>query len=306
MRFGPALAAEVGTTEIVARLGGSGQGTITAALPYTSVNWSTGDSTVAYRMATLLPRTQSTGTAGAEAALPAFSARDGRLLMERGMHQEIAWERHTETSGMAVAVYADDIMNPVLEGSPLGAGGPLETSAANAALLDGPSGLVHAAGTSFSAAGMTASFEHHLPGSNNVRVSYASGKALVMPALSRRATLVEMSASAQPHHTQAYTLSFSGTLDGTRTTWRASYRWQAPSTVTAVAPYAADATGPYLNLFVRQPIRLGGEGTTGFEALIDVSNLLAEGYRPVLLSDGSVVIFAQGQRCIRGGLAFTF
>ena len=306
MRFGPALTAEVGATEIVARLGGSGQGTVTAALPYAGVNWSAGDSTVAYRMATLLPGVWSTSAGAAEAALPAFSAREGKLLMERGMHQEIAWERHTNASGMAVAVYADDIVNPVLEGSPFGAGRPLETSAANAGLLDGPSGLVHAAGANFSAAGMTASFEHHLRGSNNVRMSYASGKALVMPALPGGATLLETAASAQPQHAQAYTLSFSGTLDGTRTTWRASYRWQTPSTVTAVAPYAVNATGPYLNVFVRQPIRLGGEGTTGFEALINVSNLLAEGYRPVLLSDGSVVIFAQGQRCIRGGLAFTF
>ena len=35
-------------------------------------------------------------------------------------------------------------------------------------------------------------------------------------------------------------------------------------------------------------------------------NLLAEGYQPYLLSDGSVLIFAQDQRAIRAGLAFTF
>ena len=48
------------------------------------------------------------------------------------------------------------------------------------------------------------------------------------------------------------------------------------------------------------------EGTAGIEALLDVRNLLAEGYRPYLLSDGSVLIFAQDQRGIRAGLAFTF
>src|SRR6185437_322072 len=200
----------------------------------------------------------------------------------------------------------DSVANPVLEGRPSGAGRPLDVSAANAALLDGPSGLIHATGPNFSNAGIMASFEHRLPGGNNVRMSYASGKALVMPALPRPATLIDTAASARPQYAQAYTLSFSGTLDGTGTRWHASYRWQSGSTVTAVAPYAMDASGPYLNVVARQPIRLGGSGTTGFEALIDVSNLLAEGYRPVLLSDGSVVIFAQGQRCIRGGLAFTF
>jgi hypothetical protein len=37
-----------------------------------------------------------------------------------------------------------------------------------------------------------------------------------------------------------------------------------------------------------------------------VRNLLAQGYRPYILSDGSLLIFTQGQRAIRGGVAFTF
>lgn len=307
MHFGPAINAEVGATEVVARLGGAAQGMVTAALPYAQVNWGAGDSTIAYRMATLIPGSQGMSTTGAEAALPEFSARSGRLLMERGMHQEIAWERHTGHSGLAFMVYADAIKNPVLEGmSRFGAGTASPALAANPALLDGASGLIHAAGPNFSSAGIKASFERRLPGTNHVRMSYASGDALVMPALPQHVTLFKVAENARPQRTQAYTLSFSGTLDGTRTRWRASYRWQPESTLTEVGPYAVNAaTGPYLNVYVRQPIRLGG-GTSGFEALIDVSNLLAEGYRPVLLSDGSVVIFAQGRRCIRGGLAFTF
>jgi hypothetical protein len=37
-----------------------------------------------------------------------------------------------------------------------------------------------------------------------------------------------------------------------------------------------------------------------------VRNLLAQGYRPFLLSDGSLLIFAQDQRSIRAGLSFSF
>jgi hypothetical protein len=40
--------------------------------------------------------------------------------------------------------------------------------------------------------------------------------------------------------------------------------------------------------------------------MIDVHNLLAQGFRPVVLSDGSVLMFAQGQRSVSGGFAFTF
>jgi hypothetical protein len=39
---------------------------------------------------------------------------------------------------------------------------------------------------------------------------------------------------------------------------------------------------------------------------LDLRNLLAEGYRPFLLSDGSVLVFAQDERSLRAGLVFTF
>jgi hypothetical protein len=44
----------------------------------------------------------------------------------------------------------------------------------------------------------------------------------------------------------------------------------------------------------------------GVEALVDVRNLLAEGYRPFLSSDGSTLYFAEAARCVQGGLSFTF
>jgi hypothetical protein len=118
--------------------------------------------------------------------------------------------------------------------------------------------------------------------------------------------LTQILAAAHPHRAQAYAISLSGTLDGTGTRWRASYRWQSDDTMTEVAPYAEDAADPYLNIHIRQPIHLTRDGSGGLEALLDVRNLLAEGYRPYVLSDGSLLIFAQDQRGLRGGLAFTF
>ena len=56
-------------------------------------------------------------------------------------------------------------------------------------------------------------------------------------------------------------------------------------------------------MHLRQPIHLR---RGSFEAILDLRNLLAEGYRPYLLSDGSLVIFAQQQRSLRAGLAFNF
>jgi hypothetical protein len=42
------------------------------------------------------------------------------------------------------------------------------------------------------------------------------------------------------------------------------------------------------------------------EALIDVRNLLAQGYRPFVTQDGSTLYFAQAERSIQGGLSFSF
>jgi hypothetical protein len=162
------------------------------------------------------------------------------------------------------------------------------------------------AGPGFSSQGIVASVERRLPGGNQVRLSYANGNALVMPALPQSAGIAQMLRAAHSRRAQTYSIALSGTLDGTGTHWRASYRWQPEDTVTGVAPYAINAAEPYLNLHVRQPIHLSRDSSTGIEALLDVRNLLAEGYRPYLLNDGSMLVFAQQQRGIRGGLAFTF
>ncbi len=158
----------------------------------------------------------------------------------------------------------------------------------------------------FASAGMVAAVERRLPGGNSIRISYANGDALAMAALARPVPLAQVLSSAQPRRVQTYTMALSGTLEGTGTRWRASYRWQPSDTVSGVAPFSADAVEPYLNLHLRQPICVRRDGTGGIEAMLDVRNLLAEGYHPYLLSDGSMLIFAQDQRGIRGGLAFTF
>jgi len=120
----------------------------------------------------------------------------------------------------------------------------------------------------------------------------------------RSTGLNQIFAAARPRRAQMYAISLSGTLEGTGTKWRASYRWQPADTVTAIAPYSIGAIEPYFNLHFRQPIA-AHSGGVNVEALLNVSNLLAEGYRPYLTNSGTVV-FAQDQRGIGAGVAFTF
>jgi len=304
IHFGEAIEAEAGSDQVLARLSSTSPETVAELLPFASVGWHNGNSAIHYSMTTLLPAPPDSEETEARSWLPAVSARNGALAIEHGNHQELGWERRTDRSGIAVLVYADKIENPLIEGMSRFASGD---SAASTVLLDRASGLLHAAGPKFSAAGVEAGFEHSLPGGNQLRLSYANGDALVLAASSpQSASLGQLLTGIHPRHAQEYSLSLSGTLDGTGTRWRASYRWQPEETITEVAPFALDAAGPFLNLHLRQPIQLWRDGSGGFDAIIDMRNLLAQGYRPYLLSDGSLVIFAQDQRSIRAGLAFSF
>jgi hypothetical protein len=204
-------------------------------------------------------------------------------------------------------VYTDTVSDPILEAMTRFAAGASERpSVAASALLDPASGMLRAAGPSFSTTGFEAAVERQLPHGNRIRFSYANGDALVMHPLPAAATFAQILGAAHPRRTQSYSISLSGTLDGTGTRWRASYRWQPDDTVSEVSPFAQNAALPYLNIHLRQPIRLGRDGASRIEALLEVRNLLAQGYQPYILSDGSLLIFAQNQRGIRAGLAFTF
>ncbi len=304
MHLGDEFEVEMGTTEVLGRFAGQFPSTVVAALPDASIKWRNDRSTIGYRVATSRLGPLQSDDTQAEAWLPRFSLRNGELVIERGLHQEISWERNTAVSGISVRVFADEILNPVIEAmghfAGVSGGTPVNT------LFDSSSGLLHASGQDFSGQGFVASVERRLPCGSNVRLSYANGNALVMPALPRPVVMAEVLGAAHPRRTQTYSISLTGTLDGTGTRWRASYRWQPEDTITQVAPFALDAAEPYLNFRLRQPIRMSRDGAGGLEALLDVRNMLAEGYRPVILSDGSLLVFAQDQRSIRGGLAFTF
>jgi hypothetical protein len=304
MHLGDAIDAEAGGILAMSRFAGSSSSATTAVLPYARVGWRNGNSTVSYRMASMVPN-RASDESEPGFFLPTMVERNGDAAIERGVHQEIGWERRTDNSEMGVLFYSDSLENPVIEAMSRLTPGDSPASS-GVALFDRGSGLLRAAGPSFSTDGIQASLEHRLPGGNFVRLSYASGGSLVMSAAPQTSSLNQLIAAAHPHRAQAYAIQLSGTVDGTGTKWRASYTWQPDDTLTEVAPFALNASTPFLNIQLRQPIHVTRDGSGGFEALLDVRNLLAEGYSPYVLSDGSLLIFAQDQRSIRAGLAFTF
>ena len=65
-------------------------------------------------------------------------------------------------------------------------------------------------------------------------------------------------------------------------------------------------TDPYLSVFIRQPLPATSLIPAKMDALLDLRNLLAQGYLPVMGPDGRLVYLVQSARSLRGGVAFTF
>jgi hypothetical protein len=295
------LDAEAGSDQVLARVGDGSA--VMEALPFASLTVHHGQSAVAYRVTTARTADPQESESLPGQWLPILSAHAGQLVLEHGVHQELGWTTTAGPTQMQLVIYRDSLVNPMIEGSGRFTAGD---TAAQWMLVDGASGLMHVAGPNYATAGLLASVESRLPGHNRVKLSYASGDALVMQASTKPMDVASILQGTHAHRAQMYSVALSGTAEGIGTRWRASYRWQPESTVTEVAPFAVDATEPYLNIYIRQPIRIYRQGPNGVEAQVDIRNLLAEGYKPFLTSDGSHLYFAQAQRSIRGGLAFNF
>ncbi len=127
--------------------------------------------------------------------------------------------------------------------------------------------------------------------------------------LTERATLASYAdalAGLRAHASQAATIAVKGHLTGAGTRVRASYRWQPSKLVTAVDPFSGFSDQAFLSCMLRQPIHLRGAFPKGMDATIDVTNLLAQGYRPFISADGQTLYFAQSPRTIQAGLSFSF
>ena len=142
-----------------------------------------------------------------------------------------------------------------------------------------------------------------------VAAEYSTGEALSMADSEANGMPVGVQqalSELRAMHSQAATIALKGRLVGAGTRVRASYRWQPTRGVTAVDGYSAFGDQAFLSCMLRQPIHLGQSLPQGLEATIDVTNLLAQGYRPFLSADGQTLYFAQAPRTIQAGLSFSF
>lgn len=222
-------------------------------------------------------------------SLLAFSPR-----IESAHHQEVSVRHRSGKTNVQVAYFSDRIENPALTGV-----GDV-TAAGGYLLPDISSGTFSYPGRNLDTQGVRVVFQRKLASDLTATLDYSYGGALDF---SRSDVALQQAGqwmSTQPHHSVSAKLSCKTPFTHTRLI--TSYRWVNGTTLTPVdmfnsSPGQSDA---FLNVFVRQPI--GGH----VEALIDIRNLLAQGYVPVVGSDGQTVYLVDSARSVRGGVSFTF
>jgi hypothetical protein len=235
---------------------------------------------------------------------PKLGERDGRLQLEQGVHQEVAAGRSEGALHVKVVAWHERVEHPVVSG-----GGNISAAdwAGGNLLYDETSDLLRASGGSFTGNGLLSEVEQRVNGSTWISFDVALGDALEMNgAAPGSQSLDQMLEGMRAHETPMCGAAVRGKLAASGMQWRASYRWQNPGTLTPVNAFAAGTADPYLSFLVRQPIRYRRMIPNGVEALVDVRNLLAEGYRPFVSRDGSTLYFAEAPRSVEGGLSFTF
>jgi len=278
-------------------------GHLTAFRPYASADFHLSPNTVIeYDYTTSRPDTRTEkGFDSAPADLSESNPRVSLLnftpRIESAHHQEVSVSQRMGKTNLQVAMFSDRVANPALTGV------GYVTSSNGSLLPDLTSGTFSYAGRNLDTNGVRVVLQHKFASDLTATVDYAFGGVLDLSRPDVPLPQAQQWISTERRHALAGKLS--GTVSRTGTRWIASYRWVNGPALTPVDMFNASPgqSDPYLNLFIRQPIpTLGGH----MEALIDLRNLLAQGYVPVLGQDGQTVYLVDSARSIRGGVAFTF
>lgn len=262
------------------------------------------DTVVEYRYATSEPNTSiekdlASASRDLDESAPRMSVEGFSPALERAHHQEVSVSHRTGKNSVQFAVYSDRIADPALTGV-----GELSGDSGQV-LTDVFSGTFTYRGKDLDTPGTRIVFERKLKSDITAALDYSYGGVLDLG--SQNVSLADARQLSVARNRHSAKVKVSGTIPGAKSHWIASYGWVSGQALTPVDMFNASAgnADPYLDVFFRQPIPAGFM-PGHMEALIEVRNLLAQGYIPVLASDGQTVYLVQAARSVRGGLAFSF
>ncbi|HXZ80437.1 MAG TPA: TonB-dependent receptor [Terriglobales bacterium] len=279
-------------------------GRVNAYRPFGSVDLHLSPHTVVeYQYATAEPNSRrSKGYDSAPADLTEGGLRmsmvDFNPVLEKARHQEISVSHKLDKTSLQLAAFSDSIRNAALMGV-----GDVDPNSPNL-LPDIYSGTFTYNGGDLNTNGIRLVLQRKLNKDLTATVNYSYGGVLTM-------LPTDSGGSIQNLHTvrrHGVAAKLSGDAPFAKTHWIASYKWTSGGALTPVDLFnvSAGQADPYLNLFLRQPLPAGGFMPFKMEVLVDIRNLLAQGYMPVAASDGRTVYLVQSPRAVRGGLAFVF
>jgi hypothetical protein len=305
IRIGDFADVEAGGTLYVVRTSGYATG----SRPFVKITthpmkaWTAG-----YRMATSQNLQSFAGLDSVQQELPIAVMYQGRMQTAQGLHQEFTAGRKTGPGMIEVSYYLDSLDRVAVSGGgALGAADIQRTgqAGANGILADSTTGNFRFLSAGYKTQGVNVTLTEPLTPSMWVAVEYATGAGLA----AKDGALMELptiGSDLAPQAAQTATIALRGRVLHSGTSLRASYRWQPARLVTAVDPYAPFGDQAYFSCYLRQALRLGNLLPAGLDATIDVTNLLAQGYRPFLSADGKTLFLAEAPRTLQAGLAFTF
>jgi len=281
-------------------------GKVTAVRPFGSISAHLSPDTVlTYRYATSRP--DSRAEKGFESAPADLSESDPRVSMagysaalEKAHHQEIALSHRDGDNNVQVAMYSDRIADPALTG--VG-----EFTSVNGEVLPDPlSGTFTYQGRNFQTQGVRLVFERKVARDISATMDYSYGG--VLDLVNPETRLQDARDSSVVRYRHALDAKLSGSTPCTKTRWIASYGWTSGRALTSVDMFntSAGQADPFLDVFLRQPIPGTGSLPGHMDVVVEIRNLLAQGYVPVFGQDGHTVYLVQSARAVRGGVAFSF
>ena len=261
---------------------------------------------VEYRYATAEPDSRfakgfDTAPADLSESGPRMALSDGMPNVEHARHQELSISRRFGRTSVQLAAYLDNVHNAVL----IGAGDPSAYS--DDVLPDVYSGTFsYAYSGSLNTTGTRVVVERKLWDEISATVDYSTGGAVSAETLPGTWQNLAPSLATTRQHSVGAKVDGFIPVSGTR--WIASYKWTSGNTLSNVDAFNASPgqTDPYLSIFVRQPLPCMSFIPGKMDALVDLRNMLAQGYLPVMGPDGRTVYLVQSARSLRAGLAFTF
>jgi Carboxypeptidase regulatory-like domain len=280
-------------------------GRVNAFKPFGSATLHLSPNTVVeYQYASAVPNTRpekgfDSSPSDLSEAGPRMSITNFSPAVERAHHQEVSVSERVGKTNMQVAFYSDQSVDPVLTG--IGA----MNAESGEVLPDIYSGTFSYQGNDFETRGLRVVLQRKLMSDLTATLDYAYGG--VLDLTRPDVELQDAREWIRTERRHAVAAKFSGTIPRAKTRWIASYRWTSGTALTPVDLFnvSPGQTDPYLNFFIRQPIPAGFLANH-MEMLVDVRNLLAQGYVPVVGGDGRTVYLVQSARSVRGGVAFSF